>query len=79
MTYLYVVGGILLVVAAVSLFLAFQRPDFIAGLIKAAVSAIAAALLPRLLKRKSPEEEAKDHQDRREAVERTITGREREH
>jgi uncharacterized membrane protein YvlD (DUF360 family) len=78
--YLYIVGGILLMVAAASLFLAFQRPDFIAGLVKAAVSAIASALLPAIARRKSSEEEAKDRQDYREGkIDKTITGREREH
>lgn len=73
--YLTIAAVLLLAVAAASVFIAFQRPDFVARLIAAAVSAIASAVLPAIAKRKTPEEEERDRQDRREAVERTITGR----
>lgn len=69
---------ILFGVAAVSVYMALQRADVLAWLATAAVSAIASAVLPALGKRKPPKEEARDHQDRRMGIERTITGRERE-
>lgn len=58
----WIVGTLLFLVAGVSVFTAFRSPNFVAGLITAAFNAI----LPALLKRKTPEEEAKDHQVVRE-------------
>ena len=76
---IFILAAVLLMaVAGVSVFIAFQRPGFVAGLVKAGVSAFIRAVLPAILKRKSAEEEHKDHQDRREAVERNITGRPRD-
>ena len=50
-------GGIAFAVAVASLWFAFQRPSFALGIFLA----IFRAALPIILKRKSPEEEAKDH------------------
>lgn len=58
----WIIGCLLTLVAGVSVFMAFRSPAFIAGLITIAFN----AFLPALLKRKTPEEEAKDHQTVRE-------------
>ena len=51
-------GGIAFAVACASIWFAFQRPSFYVGLAAIALK----AALPAILKRKSPEEEAKDHE-----------------
>ena len=69
MRWLWIGAAVLLAVAALSVFWAFQRPDFVAGLTTAAVAAVVMAFLPNLkglLRRKSPEAEAEDHRLARE-------------
>ena len=61
MTWLLIGAAVLIAAAAGSLWYAFQRPTFVAGLTAIVGGAIAKAVLPNILKRKSPEEEAKDH------------------
>ena len=66
MWWLYAAGAVILLVGAASAFWAFQRPSFVAGLASVITTAVIKAILPKLLKRKSPEEEAEDHRRARE-------------
>ena len=59
-------GGFLLAVAAAATWFAFQRPGFWIGMAKV----VFAAMLPLILKRNPPEEEALDHEAVRQARER---------
>lgn len=61
MKYLWIGGAVLLIVAALSTWFAFQRADFVAGLVSVAAAALWKAIGPELLKRKTPEQEAADH------------------
>ena len=61
-------------------FLYFRNPAFWVGFFVLAVKKAWPLLLSLsgfVFKRKTPEEEARDHQDVRQRTERTITGRER--
>jgi hypothetical protein len=61
-TWLWIGGGVLFLAAIVSVYLAFQRADFVAALVGVA----AAYMLPKLLKRMSPEQEAAMHECERQ-------------
>lgn len=69
MKWVWIGAAVLFGIAAVSVFFAFQRPDFVAGLTAAAIAAAFGAAWPgflRIFRRKSPEEEAADRdRDRR--------------
>ena len=58
MRWLWLAAAVLLIAAAVSVYAAFQRPDFVAGLTAAAAGALWKAVAPSILKRMAPEEEA---------------------
>lgn len=58
MRWLWIAGAILLTVAALSVWFAFQRPDFVAALSAAAVAAAVRAVVPAIGKRMDPEDEA---------------------
>lgn len=62
MRWLWLAGAVLLAVAAGGTWFAFQRPDFVAGLVAIAVAAAWKAIAPALLKRKTPEEEKLDNE-----------------
>lgn len=72
--WLFGAGGVLLAVACIGVWYAVHSPAFWTALVGMLVS----LALPPLLKRKPPEGEARDHQDVRQRVDRTITGKERE-
>ena len=78
MRWIWIAAAILTGVAAFSVWFAFQRPDFVAGLVAIAAAAAWKAFGPVLLK-SSPETQARAKQDARDGTRRTITGREREH
>lgn len=58
MRVIWVIGAILLAVAAAAVWFAFQRPDFVGGLIAVAAAAAIKAALPQVTKRMPPEKEA---------------------
>lgn len=58
MRVIWVIGAVLLAVAAAAVWFAFQRPDFVGGLIAVAAAAAIKAALPQITKRMPPEEEA---------------------
>jgi pimeloyl-ACP methyl ester carboxylesterase len=58
MKWLWLSGAVILAVAAVAVWYAFQRPDFVAGLVAVATAAAWKALAPAIVKRKSADEEA---------------------
>lgn len=58
MRLVWVIGAVLLTVAAVAVWFAFQRPDFVIGLVSVAAAAAIKAAAPKVLKRMPPEEEA---------------------
>jgi hypothetical protein len=62
----WLIGAALLAVAALSIFTAFRSPTFIASLIAIAGDAVWAAISPFVLKRMSPEDEAKWRQKKLE-------------
>jgi hypothetical protein len=68
--WLWIAAAVLLLAAAAGVWVAFQRPGFVAGLSSIAARAIWNALAPPLFKRKSPEEEAIDHDYARRGQER---------
>ena len=55
MKWLWIGGAVILAVAAVSVWYAFQRPDFVAGLAAVAAAAAWKAIAPELLKPASDE------------------------
>jgi hypothetical protein len=55
MKWFWIAAFVLLAIAAASVWFAFQRPDFVAGLTAAAVAAAWKAFAPKLLKRMPPE------------------------
>lgn len=57
MKYLWIAFVVLLAVAAGATFIAFQNPNFVAGIVAIVASSIWAALVPVLLKRMSFENE----------------------
>ena len=59
--WLWIGGAVLLGVAALSVYYAFQSPGFVAGLAALAAAAAWKALKPAVLKRMTPEEEAEWH------------------
>ena len=59
MKWLWIGGAVILAVAAVSVWYAFQRPDFVAGLAAVAAAAAWKAIAPDLLKRMDAETEAR--------------------
>lgn len=61
MNWIWLAGGGLFIVAAVAVFIAFRNPDFVLRFFKAAAWGIFNALLPIILKQKTPEDEAKWH------------------
>jgi len=79
-TYVWIAAAVLFGIAAVATFWAFQNPAFVAGLTAAAVAAAGRAIWPHLSKMltASPETNERTKNDSRQAVERTITGREKE-
>ena len=58
-TLVWLAGGLLFVAAAVSVFWAFQSPDFVAGLAAIAAAAIWRAVSPALARDFSPQHAAK--------------------
>lgn len=57
MRWLWIGLAVILVVAAGSAWFAFQRPDFVAGLVAIAGAAVVKAAMPTILKRMPPEQE----------------------
>lgn len=57
----WAIGTVLFGVAALGLWRAFSSPAFIAGLTALAVQAAVKAIIPKVTKRMSPEEEAAWH------------------
>ena len=55
--WLWIGGAVLLAIAAAAVWFAFQRPDFVAGLVAVAAGAVWKALAPAILKRKPAAEE----------------------
>lgn len=55
MRWLWLAGALLLAVAAGATWFAFQRPDFVAGLVAVAVAAAWKAFAPVILKPETPE------------------------
>lgn len=74
---LWIAGAALFAVAALSVWIAFQRPDFVAALCAAALAAAWRAVAPTLLK-SSPETQRRHQEDVRRGVNRRPDGRERE-
>ena len=60
--WLWLGGGALFMTAAGAVFLAFQSPNFVAGLSALAAGAVWKAIAPAILRRKSPEEERLDRE-----------------
>jgi membrane protein YdbS with pleckstrin-like domain len=58
MRWLWIAACVLLAVAAVSVWFAFQRPDFVVGLSAAAAVAAWQAFAPRLFRRNPAKEKA---------------------
>ena len=56
--YLLIAFVVLLAVAAGSTWFAFQNPSFVTGLVAVAANALWAAIMPVILKRMTPEQEA---------------------
>ena len=75
--WLWIGAAALATVAAVSVWFAFQSPGFVAGLSAIAASAAWKAISPTILK-SSLETQRRAQEDARRAVERDVTGRERE-
>ena len=71
--WLFLAGGVLLIVACAGAWYAVHDPRFWS----AVFAAVVAAAMPVVLKRKSLEQEARDHQDVRQRTERDARGRER--
>ena len=69
MKYVWVIVLVICIVAAGSVWFAFQRPDFVAGLVAIAAAAAWQAFGPSLAKRMTPEDEAAWHQAIREGRE----------
>lgn len=57
MSFIWLISAALAAVAAVSVWFAFQSPDFVAGLAVVAVGAAVKAVSPVILKRMSPAHE----------------------
>lgn len=55
MRWVWIIAALLLAVAAVSVWLAFQNPHFVLGLATAAVGAAVKAAIPTVTKRMPPE------------------------
>lgn len=55
----WLAAAAIFLVAAASVWFAFQSPEFVAGLTSIAVAAAWKALAPKIAQRKTPEEEAK--------------------
>lgn len=55
MRWLWICGALLFLVAAAAIWVAFQRPDFVAGLVAIAIAAAWKAMAPALAKDFSPE------------------------
>lgn len=70
MRWLWIAAFVLLAIAAVSVWFAFQRPDFVAGLAGLAAAAAWKAFAPRVFRRDLAKEEAA-----RERARRAQTGR----
>ena len=58
MRWLWLAAAVLLGVAAVSVYVAFQSPSFVAGLTALAAGAVWKAVAPAILRRMPPEKEA---------------------
>lgn len=56
---IWLAAAVLLLVAGVAVWFAFQRPEFVAGLVAAAAGAAWRALLPEIGRRMPPEDEAR--------------------
>ena len=72
--WLWIAAAVLLAVAAVSVWFAFQRPDFFGGLAVLAIGAIWKALAPALLKPASPEDLARQQANADRGGERLSAG-----
>lgn len=70
---IWLIALLLIAAAGFGIYRAVQSPVVLAGLLRIGWKWFG----PALLKRKSPEEEAQDHQDVRQRTERTADGRER--
>jgi len=57
MGWLWLGGAVILAVAAAATWFAFQRPDFVAGLVAVAGAALWKAIAPAIAKRKPAKEE----------------------
>lgn len=75
-TYVFIGAALLLGVAALATFIAFQNPAFWISLASSAAVALMGAAVPLL--KSSPETQAKAKRDSRLDIERTINGREKE-
>lgn len=69
MRWLWIGGAVLLGIGAVSVYLAFQSPTFVAGLTALAAGAVWKALAPAVAQRMTPEQEAEFHKATRRAQE----------
>ena len=78
MEWLWVLAGLIVIGSAgFGVFKLFSSGAFVSAALKELVPIIWNAVVPMVMKRKTPEEETRDHQDVRQRTERTITGRER--
>lgn len=63
--FLWASGAVLLGVAALGFYWAFQSPTFVAGLSALAAAAAWKAIAPAVAQRRAPEDEAKDRAEHR--------------
>lgn len=57
--FLWIAAAVLLTIGGAAVWFAFQRSDFVAGLVAAAAAAAWKAIAPQIAKRMSPEDEAR--------------------
>jgi hypothetical protein len=65
MKWFWIAAFVLLAIAAVSVWFAFQRPDFVAGLTAAAVAAAWKAFAPKMFKRNPAKEKVAKERHKR--------------